>query len=71
MTNIFQGFRGCCLKACAEVSSWTRFCEIHMMQSTANFLRDSRSDRLVDITLISLNIFEIICDIYIYIFIYI
>lgn len=32
------GFRGSCLMACAEVSVWTKFCEVDLFKSTRIFL---------------------------------
>jgi hypothetical protein len=33
------GYQGGCLSAPAEVSSWTRFCEIDLPETTSTFLR--------------------------------
>ncbi|XP_063467195.1 glutathione S-transferase C-terminal domain-containing protein isoform X2 [Symphalangus syndactylus] len=35
------GFKKTCLKACAEVSQWTRLCELTIPLAIENFLRDS------------------------------
>uniref|UniRef100_A0A8C5Z778 Glutathione S-transferase C-terminal domain-containing protein n=1 Tax=Marmota marmota marmota TaxID=9994 RepID=A0A8C5Z778_MARMA len=39
------GFKKTCLKACAEVSQWTRLCELTIPLAIENFLRES-SDQL-------------------------
>ncbi|KAJ7327072.1 hypothetical protein JRQ81_016831 [Phrynocephalus forsythii] len=41
--NILEllGFKKTCLKACAEVSEWTRLCEISIPQAVENILRGS------------------------------
>ena len=38
MIIIFQGYKEICLKSCAEVSVWTKFCEVEMPRVTANML---------------------------------
>ncbi|XP_024609808.1 glutathione S-transferase C-terminal domain-containing protein [Neophocaena asiaeorientalis asiaeorientalis] len=35
------GFKKTCLKACAEVSQWTRLCELTIPLATENFLKES------------------------------
>ncbi|XP_054550555.1 glutathione S-transferase C-terminal domain-containing protein [Talpa occidentalis] len=35
------GFKKTCLKACAEVSQWTRLCELTIPSAIENFLKDS------------------------------
>ncbi|XP_033016223.1 glutathione S-transferase C-terminal domain-containing protein isoform X1 [Lacerta agilis] len=42
------GFKKTCLKACAEVSEWTRLCEISIPRAVENFLRVS-SDQVQSI----------------------
>ncbi|XP_042236449.1 glutathione S-transferase C-terminal domain-containing protein homolog [Homarus americanus] len=34
------GFRGGCLQACAEVSVWTKFCEVETLETLKNVFRD-------------------------------
>ncbi|XP_054846074.1 glutathione S-transferase C-terminal domain-containing protein [Eublepharis macularius] len=39
------GFKKTCLKACAEISEWTRLCEISIPLAVENFLRQSPDER--------------------------
>lgn len=39
------GFKKTCLKACAEVSQWTRLCELTIPLAIENFLKDSSGQR--------------------------
>lgn len=53
----FLGFRGGCLKACAESSMWTKFCEIDMINSvnditTLAFVNQKRGEMKVPETLV-------------------
>ncbi|KAM6441311.1 glutathione S-transferase C-terminal domain-containing protein isoform 1-T1 [Liasis olivaceus] len=43
------GFKKTCLKACAEVSEWTRLCEISIPLAVENFLKVSHNNQHQDI----------------------
>lgn len=40
------GFKGGCLQACAEVSVWTKFCEIESIEMLKNCLRTVKNDKV-------------------------
>lgn len=49
------GFKKTCLKACAEVSQWTRLCELTIPLAIENFLRESDPNPTVPAELLQLE----------------